>query len=435
MGSMNKTVIAWLTLLLTLAWAASGLAASGLAASAPRTATGEVKMLSLKAKTLSLQVSDTQNIFFNLSDSTVFKKAKDLREIAVGDRISIDYTTDKDVNAAVTITKMIAEMPPGVGTITTAELEALVDQGPEKAKYVLIDARSAAKFTNGHIRTAVSAPYADLAKNPSKFLPADKNKTIIFYCEGITCDMSGKSAQIAVNSGYNKVLVYPEGEFGWKKTEYCIATSLEYLQHGNIVLVDLRDPEAVKKGHIPRAVNIPLAKLEDAEDMFPEYKGASIIFYGGTAEDLRTAVSIVRDWDFKNVSAFPGGIDEWQAKGLKLEKGATATRITYVKKLSPHEMGAEEFKKIVGAGTYYIVDVRTKEEFAKGHINNAVNVPLEELLSRASEIPKNKPTLVHCTTGARAEMAYEILKDKGLNLRYLNATIEFGKDNKYVITE
>ena len=431
MGTIKKVMV-WLTMLvIALAWAVPGLAASP----DKLKASGEVKMLSLKAKTLSMQLDNKETVFFNLNSSTVFNRAKDIREISVGDNLTVEYVVENNVNTVLAITKMIVEMPPGVGTITTEELEALIDKGPKRGNYLLIDARSTAKYTIGHIRTAVSVPYADLAKHPKKYLPPDRSKTIIFYCEGITCDMSAKSAKIAVGAGYKNVLVYPEGEHGWKKTDYCIATSLKYINEGNIVLIDLRQPDTVKKGHIPRAVNIPLRQLEDAEELFPEYKGASIIFYGDTVKDVRAAINIVRDWDYKNVSAFIGGIEEWKAKGYKLQKGPAATRINYVKKLLPHEMGAEEFKKIADTGTYQLIDVRTKEEFAKGHMKEAVNVPLEELLSRINEIPKNKPTLLYCTTGARGEMAYEILKDKGLDIRYLNATIEFGRDNKYVMTE
>ena len=432
MGTIKNKVMAWLTMLvLVMAWAAPGLAASP----EQLKATGEVKMLSVKAKTLSLQLDNKETKFFNLNSSTVFNRARDIREIAVGDKLTVEYVADKQVNSVIAITKVIAEMPPAVGTITTTELEALLDKGPGSGNYLLIDSRSVAKYTIGHIRTAVSVPYADLAKNPKKYLPRDRTTTIIFYCEGVTCDMSAKSAEIAVRAGYKKVLVYPEGEHGWKKTEYCIATSLKYIKEGNIVLVDLRQPETVKKGHIPRAVNIPLQQLEDAEELFPEYKGASIVFYGDSVEDVRTAINLAREWDYRNLSAFIGGIEEWTAKGYKLQKGPAATKINYVKQLLPHEMGAQEFKKIADTGAYQLIDVRTKEEYAKGHVKDAINVPLEDLLSKINEIPKNKPTLLYCTTGERGEMAYEIIKDKGLDIRYLNATIEFGRDNKYVITE
>lgn len=432
MGTIKNKVMAWLAMfVVVLAWAAPGLAASP----EKLKASGEVKMLSVKAKTLSMQLDNKETKFFNLNSSTVFNRAKDIREISVGDKLTVEYVVDNNVNQVMAVTKMIVEMPPGIGTITTEELEALIDKGPKKGNYLLVDARSAAKYTVGHIRTAVSVPYADLAKHPKKYLPSDRAKTIIFYCEGITCDLSAKSAQIAVGAGYKNVRVYPGGEHGWKKTEYCIATSLKYIKEGNIVLIDLRGPEAVQKGHIPRAVNIPLQQLEDAEELFPEYKGASIIVYGEKVEDLRAAINTIREWDYKNVSAFTGGVAEWSAKGHKLVKGPAATRISYTKKLLPHEMGAEEFKKIADTGTYQLIDVRTKEEYEKGHVKDAINLPLEDLLTKINEIPKDKPTLLYCTTGARGEMAYEILKDKGLNIRYLNASIEFGRDNKYVITE
>lgn len=431
MGTINRTVMAWLTVVLLLACAPLGLAAPpGL-----QSATGEVGILSAKAKTLSLQPGGKDAKFFSFTDATEFRNARDIREIAVGDRLTVEYVVDRKVNVAVTITKMVAPMPAGIGIITTEELETLVDKGPEQGRYLLIDARPEAKFRNGHIRTAVSAPFASFAENPKRYLPEDKGTTVIFYCEGLTCDMSARSAELAVRAGHEKVLVYPEGERGWKKTDYCIASSTEYIRSGNIVLIDLRRPEEVRKGHIPRAVNIPIQELDDAEDLFPRYKGAAIVFYGDTVEDLRLAVSTVRDWDYKNISAYVGGLADWTAKGYPLEQGPAATTIHYVRELLPQEMGAEEFSKVIESDTYQLVDVRTREEFDHGHLKNAINLPLEELLREAGALPRNRPGVLYCSTGTRGEMAYQILKGKGLDIRYFSGSIEFGRDGKYFITE
>ena len=60
-----------------------------------------------------------------------------------------------------------------------------------------------------------------------------------------------------------------------------------------------------------------------------------------------------------------------------------------------------------------IVDVRTPAEFAAGHLPNARNIPLAELGQRAAELPKGKPVLVCCATGARSGRAAASLGKDG----------------------
>ena len=62
-----------------------------------------------------------------------------------------------------------------------------------------------------------------------------------------------------------------------------------------------------------------------------------------------------------------------------------------------------------------ILDVRSREEFASGHIAHAVNVPHDELASRVSELPgeQSRPVVVYCERGGRAGKAAMVLADAG----------------------
>lgn len=62
-----------------------------------------------------------------------------------------------------------------------------------------------------------------------------------------------------------------------------------------------------------------------------------------------------------------------------------------------------------------LVDVRTPEEFAKGHIAGAVNIDwLEDgFLDRAKAIDKSKPVLLYCAAGGRSEEAVAAMKAAG----------------------
>jgi rhodanese-related sulfurtransferase len=60
-----------------------------------------------------------------------------------------------------------------------------------------------------------------------------------------------------------------------------------------------------------------------------------------------------------------------------------------------------------------VLDVRSPEEFATGHLPNARNIPLAELEKRAGELPAAKPVLVCCATGNTSAKASALLRRDG----------------------
>ncbi len=69
----------------------------------------------------------------------------------------------------------------------------------------------------------------------------------------------------------------------------------------------------------------------------------------------------------------------------------------------------------VNGTTYFIIDVREPEEFAAGHIDGAVNIPLHELLDNPARLPESKtmPILLYCHTQKRATHALVVLRELG----------------------
>jgi glyoxylase-like metal-dependent hydrolase (beta-lactamase superfamily II)/rhodanese-related sulfurtransferase len=60
-----------------------------------------------------------------------------------------------------------------------------------------------------------------------------------------------------------------------------------------------------------------------------------------------------------------------------------------------------------------VVDVRSEKEWAAGHIAGSLNIPLNHLRERASEIPSNRPVTVHCEGGYRSAIAASLLAQGG----------------------
>lgn len=66
-----------------------------------------------------------------------------------------------------------------------------------------------------------------------------------------------------------------------------------------------------------------------------------------------------------------------------------------------------------------LIDVRTPGEYALGHIDGAVNVPLDELRSRTHELDKAKPAYIYCQGGLRSYLASRILMAGGRDVYHL----------------
>jgi rhodanese-related sulfurtransferase len=80
-----------------------------------------------------------------------------------------------------------------------------------------------------------------------------------------------------------------------------------------------------------------------------------------------------------------------------------------------NKTAAELAEQIQSSQAPLILDVRSKKEYAEGHIPGAVNIPHDQLDSRLSEIDaaKTHEIVVHCRSGYRAEIAAKILIEAG----------------------
>lgn len=78
----------------------------------------------------------------------------------------------------------------------------------------------------------------------------------------------------------------------------------------------------------------------------------------------------------------------------------------------------EAARRLIASGAV-VLDVRTPEEFAEGHLDRAVNIPVSEIEARLSEIDKlvgadkSRPVVTYCGSGARSAKAMQALERAG----------------------
>ncbi len=200
---------------------------------------------------------------------------------------------------------------------------------------VLIDSRpKRTKYDKGHIPTAISIPDSQFDKMTAQ-LPADKNTVLVFYCGGLKCRLSHKSAKKAIDLGYTNVNVFAEGYPVWvaaygqgettaaadakpagvtrlkagkEEGSIDVAAFIDIVKNNpeSIMLIDVRDADEFKAGSFKTAVNIPVDQLEDKIKTLPTDK--PVVFVCGTGARSGESFYMVQDVrpEMKNVYYLEG---------------------------------------------------------------------------------------------------------------------------------
>jgi phage shock protein E len=116
-------------------------------------------------------------------------------------------------------------------------------------------------------------------------------------------------------------------------------------------------------------------------------------------------------------------MDRWWILALALGVGTACDAETTDRQASaqsaPAAEAAEGAEVVAAApasesGVVY-VDVRTRGEFAAGHVEGAINIPHTELGQRWRELEEHRddPIVLYCRTGRRSGIAYDILEERG----------------------
>lgn len=85
-----------------------------------------------------------------------------------------------------------------------------------------------------------------------------------------------------------------------------------------------------------------------------------------------------------------------------------------------YRISVEEAKEMLEkADGVAAVDVRALDEYTSGHIKGALHIPVDEILTRMDELPKEKKLLFICAMGVRSGLACEMAAAMGVETDYL----------------
>ncbi len=195
-----------------------------------------------------------------------------------------------------------------------------------------------------------------------------------------------------------------------------------YIKAKNPVFVDVRDIFAFEKSHIEGAIHLPLELLSQQIKSIPT--GRSIFVYDDNGKKGHQALRTLIGAGYKDVTNILGG-------HISLQRQARTVGFRYLKlNLLPIELKSlqeedvEEENETVAAqndtDSLIVVDVRTPEEFRAGAYPDAINISLDELMQRYTELGNNadREIIVYCASGARSAYAQRMLMQMG----YSNVT-------------
>ena len=206
-----------------------------------------------------------------------------------------------------------------------------------------------------------------------------------YFPKNVLMNIQGYESLDTVMERGRKALTAQEFEF--------VATETHAL------ILDTRAPEAFAKGFIPNSINIGL-------------DGSFAMWVGEMITDIKQEILLVTDKDREEeaiirlsrvgydhtIGYLSGGFETWQAANFEIDT---------VERMTASELEASYSNEPL------IIDVRKKSEFDSEHVLNAVNIPLNELNLRFTELPKNQAFILHCAGGYRSMIAASILKSRG----------------------
>jgi len=227
------------------------------------------------------------------------------------------------------------------------------------------------------------------------------------FIKAVTDGLAEPPQYFAINAKINKEGYESlDGLLNQGLTKLSVA-DVKKLQEEDIIILDTRLAEVFSLGFIPGSISIGL------EGRFAEWAGSLLpfdkpmILVTEVGREKETIIRLARVGFDKIKGYLDGGFDSWKKSGeevdmiIDIEADELMMDIPFDEKL-------------------VVIDVRRPVEFGEGHLKNAVNIPLGDLIDPLSmgNIKEDDNLYIHCAAGYRSIIASSLLKRQGIhNLR------------------
>lgn len=163
--------------------------------------------------------------------------------------------------------------------------------------------------------------------------------------------------------------------------------------------------------YYPGATNMTIKVIFDPRD--GKLLGAQIVGFKGVDKRIDVLATAIRahmtaydltELELAYAPPFSSAKDPVNIAGFAIENLLTG-------KIRQHHW--HDMPGLMGRTDITLLDVRTNEEYARGHFKNAIHIPVDSLRERFSELDPSKPVYVNCKSGLRSYIACRLLQQKG----------------------
>jgi hydroxyacylglutathione hydrolase len=180
------------------------------------------------------------------------------------------------------------------------------------------------------------------------------------------------------------------------------AAEFEALVNAGHVVVDLRDPVAFSDGHIPGSFGIGEGTNLSTWASWVVPYDTPILFVTDHQDHLEASACALARVGLDDIRGhLDGGIEAWRRKGLPISRLARRT---------PKELVGD----LSAASSPRIIDVRSDDEWAAGHVCGATHVMGGYVHDRAEALGAEGPLALICGTGYRSTVAASVLERAGV---------------------
>ena len=165
---------------------------------------------------------------------------------------------------------------------------------------------------------------------------------------------------------------------------------------GGAIVLDVRPPREFVAGHVPGAINVPVSgSMFGTKTGFILDPGERVVIHAASTDEAERAARRLR----------AAGILELDGYLESPEADETSEPVSF-----------EELDRLLAEGAV-VLDVREHDERSQGFISGTRHVPYRLLRACAETLPRDRPVVTLCESGARAAIGASVLKRFGIDAR------------------